>query len=217
MKAYLIRFINLLSGTLLFAFGIVITLQAKVGFAPWDVFHAGLALTAGISFGVASIVAGAVVVVVVLVCGEKIGLGTILNMALTGLFIDFIVFLDIIPAAANFAVGIAMLVAGLYILSVATYFYIRSAFGAGPRDNLMVVLTRKTKLPVGVCRSIVELSVTLAGWLLGGMVGVGTVISAFAVGFFIQITFAMFKFDPAAVKHETILQTYKEIKSILSK
>jgi len=84
----------------------------------------------------------------------------------------------------------------------------KSAFGAGPRDNLMVVLNRKTKLPVGICRSIVELSVTLAGWMLGGMVGIGTVISIIAIGFCIQITFAIFKFNPAAVEHETLKQTF---------
>jgi uncharacterized membrane protein YczE len=100
------------------------------------------------------------------------------------------------------------LIAGLFILSLGSYFYIKSAFGAGPRDNLMIVLNRKTKLPVGVCRSIVELSVTLAGWILGGMVGIGTVISVVAVGFCIQITFAAFKFDAAAVEHETLKETY---------
>jgi uncharacterized membrane protein YczE len=79
----------------------------------------------------------------------------------------------------------------------------------------MVVLKRKTKLPVGVCRSVVELAVTLAGWRLGGMVGIGTVISVVAVGFCIQLVFTIFKFNVAAVKHETLKQTYKTLASAI--
>ena len=116
--------------------------------------------------------------------------------------------LNIIPLAINLTVGIVMLITGLFVVSTGTYFYIKSAFGAGPRDNLMVVLNRKTRLPVGVCRSMVELSATLVGWILGGMVGIGTVISVVAIGVCIQITFAIFKFDPAAVEHETLKETF---------
>ena len=203
-----VRLFILIVGTFLFALGIVLTIKANIGYAPWEVFHVGLALTTGMSIGVASIVVGVVVVVIVTLCGEKIGLGTLCSMILTGVFIDLIIMLDMIPLAVNLTAGIAMLIAGLMIISMGTYFYIKSAFGAGPRDNLMVVLNRKTKLPAGVCRSIVELSVTLVGWLLGGMVGTGTVISVFAIGLCIQVTFAVFRFDPAAVEHETFKQTY---------
>jgi uncharacterized membrane protein YczE len=163
------------------------------------------------SIGSAIIVVGAAIVVFVAICGEKIGLGTIVNMVLIGVFIDLIFMLNIIPLAANLIIGIVMLIAGLFIISAGSYFYIKSAFGAGPRDNLMVVLKRKTKMSTGICRSTVELSVTLTGWLLGGMVGIGTVITVFAIGFCIQITFAIFKFDVTAVKHETLKQTYNKL------
>ena len=209
---FAIRLIFLLFGTFLLAFGVVLTINANIGYAPWEVFHVGLALTTGYSIGVASIIVGAVIVVIVTVCGEKIGIGTIVSIVFTGVFIDLIMALNIIPLAANLTVAIVMLVAGLFIVSVGSYLYIMSAFGAGPRDNLMVVLNKKTKLPVGVCRSIVELSVTLAGWVLGGMVGIGTVISVFTIGLCIQITFAIFRFDVSAVEHETLIQTYNRIR-----
>ncbi|MCL2141264.1 MAG: hypothetical protein FWH46_00050 [Methanimicrococcus sp.] len=208
MKKFPTRIFYLFYGTFLYALGIVLTIKANIGYAPWEVFHVGLSLTTGMTIGVASIVAGVVIVAIVTICGEKIGLGTIVSMVFTGVFIDLIMMIDIIPLAADLAVGILMLIVGLFIISVGSYFYIKSAFGAGPRDNLMVVLNRKTKLPVGVCRSAVELSVTITGWLLGGMVGIGTVISVIAIGFFIQVTFALFKFDAAAVEHETLKQTY---------
>ena len=209
MKSFLIRFLYLMVGLLLFALGIVMTIKADIGYAPWEVFHAGLAYTTGISIGVATIIAGAVILIIVTALGEKLGLGTLLSMILTGLFIDLIMML--IPVMESFVLGIIMLIAGLFVVSIGSYFYIKSAFGAGPRDNLMVVLNRKTRLPVGVCRSIVELIVTLTGWLLGGPVGVGTVVSVVAIGLCIQITFAIFKFDAASVQHETLRQTYKSI------
>jgi uncharacterized membrane protein YczE len=208
MQAFAFRLLILTVGTFLTAFGIVLSIKANIGYAPWEVFHVGLALTTGMSIGGASIVAGVVILVIVTVCGEKIGLGTICSMILTGVFVDLIFMLNIIPLAVNLTVGIVMLITGLFIISAGTYFYIKSALGTGPRDNLMIVLNRKTKLPVGVCRSIVELSVTLAGWLLGGMVGTGTVISVIAIGLCIQIVFAIFRFDPATVEHETLKQTF---------
>jgi uncharacterized membrane protein YczE len=110
--------------------------------------------------------------------------------------------------------GIALLIIGLFVISAGSYFYIKAGFGAGPRDSLMVALNRKIKLPVGICRSIIELLVTVSGWFLGGMVGIGTVISVAAIGFFVQITFAVLRFVPAAVKHETLNQTYKTLISL---
>ena len=212
MKSLLTRLLYLTAGLLLFAFGIVIMIKANVGYAPWEVFHAGLAYTIGISIGVASIIAGVVIVAIVTAFGEKLGLGTILSMILTGVFIDLIMMLNIIPAAAaSFAAGLIMLIIGLFVVSIGSYFYIKSAFGAGSRDNLMIVLNRKTRLPVGVCRSMVELAVTLAGWFLGGMIGIGTVFSVVIIGFCIQITFAIFKFNPASVQHETLKQTFNFI------
>jgi uncharacterized membrane protein YczE len=209
MTSFLVRLIKLIFGLLLFALGIVLMIKANIGYAPWEVFHVGLALTAKISIGVASIIVGTVIVAIVTILGEKLGLGSILSMVLTGVFIDITMTLNIIPIASGLAVGVIMLITGIFIISIGTCFYMKSAFGAGPRDNMMILLKRKTKLPVGVCRSIVELSVTFTGWLLGGMVGIGTVISVIMMGLCIQTTFAIFKFDAASVKHETLAQTFK--------
>lgn len=212
MKQYLIRLFRLILGLLLYAFGIVITMNAHIGFAPWDVFHAGLAKITGLNFGTASIITGVAIVLITLFLGEKLGLGTILNMVLIGVFLDLLIEFHIIPVAGNIILGILMVIAGLFIIALASYFYIGSAFGAGPRDSLMVALTRKTGLPVGVCRGTIELIAVIIGWRLGGMLGIGTIISAFAIGFCIQVTFKLLKFDATAVKHETFDQTWKILK-----
>ncbi len=207
MTPYLTRFIKLIFGLFLYALGIVFAIQANIGYAPWEVFHVGLSQTLGISIGTASIAIGALIVGLVMLLGEKIGIGTILNMFLIGIFLDWILLLDWIPGAANFPIGVAMLILGLFTIALGSYYYIDSAFGAGPRDSLMVALTRMTKLPVGLCRSGVEITVVLIGWKLGGMVGIGTVVAAFGIGFCVQTTFRALKFDTTAIQHETLGQT----------
>ena len=211
MKKFAVRILTLVFGLFLFALGIVISINANIGYAPWEVFHVGLAQKIELSIGTVSIVTGIVIVLVTVVLGEKIGLGTLLNMLLIGVFIDLIFMVNIIPWMETLWFGIPMLITGLFFIAVGSYFYIRSAFGVGPRDNLMVVLNRKTRLPIGVCRSAIELTVTLIGWILGGMAGIGTVISVIGIGFFIQLTFNIFKFVPTSVKHETLRETCKNL------
>ena len=205
----------MVTGLILFSFGIIFTIRANIGYPPWDVFHVGLAETLGLSLGIVSIIAGIVILIIVRLLGEKLGLGTICNIFLIGIFLDIILEVNIIPEMNTVISGIALLIIGLFAISLGSYFYIKSAFGAGPRDNLMVVLTKKTKIPVGICRSIIELAVTIAGWLLGGMVGIGTIIAVIGIGFCIQIVFKIFKFDVTAVQHENLIETFSAlIKSI---
>ncbi len=204
----IVRLLNMLLGLVLYAIGIVLTIKAGIGYAPWEVFHVGLSGVTGLSIGAASIIAGVVIVIIVTAFGEKLGLGTVASMVLTGVFIDIIIAINILPAAGNLAAGIIMLILGMFIIALGSYFYMKAAFGAGPRDNLMVVLTRKTKIPVGVCRLLVELLVTLIGWILGGMAGIGTVISFIGIGVCVQIVFSVFRFDVTAVKHETLRDSF---------
>ncbi len=209
MKSFVNRMLRLLLGLLLYALGIVLTLNARIGFGPWEVFHVGLAETTGMSIGTASIVTGVAIAVIALLIGEQLGLGTVLNMVLIGIFLDAILAVAIIPLAASFWIGVAMMVAGLFVIALGSYFYIGSGFGAGPRDSLMVALVRKTRLPVGVIRGGIELTAVLPGWRLGGMVGLGTVLPALLIGFCVQLTFRLLRFDPTAVKHESLLATWQ--------
>ena len=91
----------------------------------------------------------------------------------------------------------------------------KTAFGAGPREKLMVVLIRKTKLSIGVCRALVELAITFIGWwLLGGTVGVGAVIAGFAIDFCVQAVFAVLKYDATAVRQESLKKTFDSLKKM---
>ena len=171
MKQFFLRILSMIIGLFFYALGIVLTIRANIGYPPWDVFHVGLANKIGFSLGIIISAVGVIIVIIVTLLKEKFGLGTICNIIMIGLFIDIIFLIDIIPELENLIIGSLMLISGLFIIAIGSYFYIKSGFGVGPRDNLMVVLARRTKLPVGLCRGLIELLATLIGWLLGGMIG----------------------------------------------
>lgn len=203
------RISKLIFGLFLFALGVVMTMKANIGFAPYDVLHQGIANTIGTTIGRASILIALIICITCIFLGEKLGLGTILDMILIGLFIDMILSLNFIPQMNGYFSGIILMMIGLFTIAFGTYFYISTGFCAGPRDNLMVALERKTGLAVGLCRGLLEISVVLIGWLMGGPVGIGTILYAFGISFCIQIVFSILKFDPTKIEHETLVTTSK--------
>ena len=211
-RHFLTRLIILHIGLFLYSLGIALSLNAQIGYAPWEVLHVGMAKTLGMSIGEISIIVGFLILLVTAYCGEDIGIGTISNMIVIGLVLDLILYLDFLPVAGNMFFGLLMLITGLFTIALGSYFYIASAFGAGPRDGLMVLLTRKTGLPIGVCRGAIELTAVVIGWYLGGLVGIGTVVSAFMIGFCVQITFKLLRFDPTKIHHERLQETYKSFR-----
>ena len=114
--------------------------------------------------------------------------------------------------ARGFVPGLIEITLGLFVIAFGSYFYIKAGFGAGPRDYLMIVLRRRTRLSVGVSRGLVEGTAVLLGWLLGGPVGGGTVLAAFGISLCIQIVFSLLKFEPAAVQHETLTVTWQRLR-----
>jgi len=211
MKAVVIRLFRLFFGLFLYAMGIVLTMQAHIGYAPWEVFHAGLAKVMGVQIGTVSIMVGLVIGIAVMLFGEPLGLGTVCNMVVVGLFMNLLLGSGLFPELSNPVLGVVQLIAGLFVISLASYFYISSGFGAGPRDSLMVLLSRKTKFSVGTCRGAMEISVTIVGYLLGGLLGWGTLLSAVLIGFCIQITFKVLRFDPKKVVHEDFVASYRKV------
>ena len=211
MDDFFRRFAYLIFGLFLYALGIVFTMKAHLGFAPWEVLHWGLGNAMGMSIGNVSILTGLVICLIVVIMREKLGFGTILNMFLIGKFIDILLSIAAFPQMTGWISGVLMLFLGLFTIAFGSYFYINSAFGAGPRDSLMVLLTRKTQLPIGVCRGILEAAVVFSGWLLGGPVGLGTVIAAFGISFCVQIVFNLVGFEATSIKHETLDVTFKKM------
>lgn len=203
-KHFWIRFLKLIFGLFLHGLGIVMQIQANIGYAPWDVLHVGLAQTIGLTIGQASIGVGLMILLIDLLLKEPLGLGTILNMLLVGLFVDLIMSTGLIPVMSHLIGSVLLLFFGLVVLALGVYFYIGSGFGAGPRDTLMVALNRRLNVPIGIARSGIEFTALVIGWLLGGMVGIGTIMAVILIGFILQSLFRLLRFEPKDVAHETL-------------
>lgn len=172
-----------------------------------------MTLVLPVSYGLASVIAGAAAIGLAVLFGESFGVGTIVNIIGCGVCIDAMLALDWVPQLHSLPGGIAMLLAGLELLALGTWMYMRSALGAGPRDALMVALARKTGRSAGVCRICADILVTVSGFLLGGQFGIGTVISALGLGSLINLNFSLLHFHPAKVHQENIAETLRYLRS----
>ncbi len=214
MRDYFVRISKVILGLVLYSIGLLLSIHANIGLAPWDAFSIGVSGLTGISYGNVSIITGIIIlIVVVLLLKEKIGLATVLNTVLIGIFVDILQSFDFVPYMTDFILGVLMLLVGQFIVCLATYFYISPGLGCGPRDTLMVALGKCfPKIPIGAIRGSIEGTVLIIGWLLGAKVGLGTVIAVFGIGFVMQLTFKLLRFDVKAVVHESIIQTAAVLK-----
>lgn len=212
MKKKVFRLFRLILGLFLFAIGVVMTLNANLGVAPWDVLHTGIAQVSNITIGRANILMGIVVVVVDIILGQPIGWGSLLNMVLVGTFIDILMINSIIPIANSLISGLIMLFIGMIINGYAAFVYLSAELGAGPRDGLMIVLTKKTNKSVRLVKGFIEILVVIVGFILGGKVGIGTVLLATFGGFFFQVAFKTVNFNVKDVNHRYIQDDIKYIK-----
>lgn len=217
LKDIIWRILMLFLGLFVYAVGIVMTINANLGLGPWDVFHQGLAGTLGITMGQASIGMGLIVIVVAYFMGEKLGWGSLGNMLFIGLFMDLLMFNNLIPIFEGFLPSLIMLVLGMFVIGVASYLYMNVGLGSGPRDSLMVALTKKTNKSVQFTRNFIEITVSIIGYFLGGSVGIGTVIVALTIGYFVQLAFKLFKFDVSKVTHRFIEDDIKYLKNYFVK
>lgn len=217
MKNLLKIVLRLVVGFFLCAMGTVMAIKSNLGLSPWDVFHQGISNISVLTIGQVSIVAGVVIVIISCILGVKVGYATIANMVGIGLFIDFIMYLDFIPKCNNMFTGIIMIIGSMFVMSFGSYLYIGCGLGCGPRDGLMVVLMQITKKPVKLIRGIIEVSALIIGAMLGGFVGVGTIITAFGIGYIIQFTYKILNFNVSCVEHKNLEEGYKFIRECLVK
>ncbi len=216
MKKSLLTLSRLFIGLFLYAVGIVLTINANLGLSPWDVFHRGFSNQIGITMGQASIIVGLLFVILDWILGEKVGIGTICNMLFIGMFMDLLMLNNLIPVFRNLIGKVVMMLLGMFVIGIASYFYISAGLGSGPRDGLMIALTKKTKKSVRFIRNSIELTVLIIGYILGGTVGVGTLIMVIGGGYFVQFAFKLFKFDVSKIQHKFIDDYIKFLRVLLS-
>lgn len=185
----LIRYTVFVLGLAVLSLGIVLMIQADMGVASWDVLHIGLTKTFGLTIGLWSQIVGVIVILLsYLIARVKPGMGTILNMLLCGLFIDFFMWLDFIPQAESIVLKICWFTIGLLLFAVGVGMYISPRMGAGPRDSLMLALNERMGWSIQRVRITLELIVLTLGWLLGGPVSIGTLLVAVFSGPLLQRT-----------------------------
>lgn len=210
MKTYGLRLVRLVFGLFLFAVGSFLTIQANIGLASWEAFSMGIAYLTDQTYGNILIISGIVILLADLALKEKIGIGTILNTILIGVFVDWFQALAIIPQMTTFFSGVLMLLTGQVAICFGSYFYIGASLGCGPRDALMVALGKRLPtVPIGLIRGLLEGTVLMIGWVLGAKVGVGTILSVLGIGFILETTFKVLHFDVTEVDHESIVDTVK--------
>lgn len=186
-------------------FGVYLTIHADIGAAPWDVFNLGLSKTLGILYGNASIAVSLIILLIDIIMREPIGIAMFIDALTVGKSVDLFNYLGFIPTPKNLAGSIAMMIVGLFIIGYTQYLYMRSSLGCGPRDTLLVGLKKHLrKIPIGVISILLLSSVTLVGWLLGGKVGIGTIICAALAGPIMQFSFRTVKFDADLVVHQSV-------------
>ena len=186
-----VRLVALFGGLLLFGLAIVLMLESGLGLPPWDVLHQGIARHTPMTLGVASIAVGIVILAVAWIAGQPPGLGTVANAVVIGAAIDLLGAIDAIDrlSEAGLPARIAMLAAGVLLFGVGSAFYIGAGFGAGPRDSLMIALSRRTGRRIGLVRATMEITVLVSGVALGGVAGVGTLTLALLVGPVVELAF----------------------------
>ncbi len=180
----LLRHLRLYLGLFLYGASIALMVRANLGASPWDVFGQGLARSTGLSFGIATVLISIGVLLLWIPIRQRPGWGTIANTILVGLAADVV--LRLLTPPSQLVLQGLMFTAGLVLLAVATALYIGAGMGPGPRDGLMTGLVRLTGWPVWTVRGSIELTVVVVGFLLGGVVGLGTVIFALAIGPLVQ-------------------------------
>lgn len=189
------RLIQLYIGLVLYGVSTAMFVRADLGADPWNVFHLGVMKRLSLDIGTVMIVTGALVLLLWIPLRQRPGLGTISNVIVLGLAADAA--LSLMPELDSLVARGTLLVCAVVVNAIATGMYIGAGFGAGPRDGLMTGIHARTGWSVRAIRTAIEVSVLLIGWLLGGTVGVGTVVYALAIGPLIQLCLPWFRQKPA--------------------
>lgn len=173
----------------------VTNLYSGLGMSPWGVFHVGISETSGLTLGQVTQIVGLAVLLLGWTLGFPPGFGTVMNMFFVGWFTDRVIEWGLVPKPTDPLEQVMLLLLSVVLIGVGSLFYLRVQLGAGPRDGLMVGLVRRQDKQVWLVRGIIEVVVLVFGYLLGGPVGVGTIVTALTIGYSVQFAFRIGKYE----------------------
>ena len=209
-KAILLEWVRIVLGLLVFAFGVHLTIFANIGLAPWDCLGMGIAAHTPLNYGLSMTCIALVVLGIDLLMREKIGCGTVIDALLTGNFVQMYSDLNPFPLNTRIWLGVLLMLIGFVFMALGMWIYMRAQQGCGPRDSLLVGLGKRLpKIPIGVVEILLWAVVLLCGWLLGGPVGIGTLISTFGAGAVMQLVYSLIRFEPRNLRHRSFFETLR--------
>ncbi len=207
------QWLQIAAGLLVFAFGVHLTIYANIGLAPWDCLGMGIARCTPLNYGLSMTLMSVAILAIDLLLRERIGFGTIIDALLTGNFVQLYNDLNPLPENRSLWLGVAAMLAGFVFMALGMWIYMRAGQCCGPRDSLLVGLGKRLpRLPIGAVEILLWAAVLLLGWLLGGPVGVGTLISTFGAGAVMQLVYAAVRFEPRAVRHRDAIEITRALR-----
>jgi len=208
----ILQWLQIAAGLLVFAFGVHMTIWANIGLAPWDCLGMGIARHTPLNYGLSMTAMSVAILAVDLALRERIGYGTLIDALLTGNFVQMFNDLDPLPENHSLALGVAAMLIGFVFMALGMWIYMRAAQCCGPRDSMLVGLGRRMpRLPIGAVEILLWAAVLLAGWLLGGPVGIGTLISTFGAGAVMQLVYRAVHFEPRDIRHRDIVEVTRQL------
>ncbi len=213
-RKILLQWLQIVAGLLVFALGVHLTIYANIGLAPWDCLGMGISMHTPLNYGLSMTVMGICILAIDLLMKERIGYGTVIDAILTGNLVQMYNDLNPFPENQSVWLGIAVMVGGFVFMAVGMWIYMSAEQCCGPRDSLLVGLgKRMPRLPIGFVEIILWAAVTLAGWLLGGPVGIGTLISTFGAGLVMQLVYSIIRFEPRKLIHRDVIEITRTLLS----
>lgn len=208
MRRIATGWLRITAGLFIFAFGLHLTIKASIGVAPWDTVFLGIASKTPLTYGLAAMLTNVFILAADIAMGESIGFGTFIDAVVTGLFVDLIDASGVVPDIQSVPAGALVLILGLFIMAVGQYFYMTAGQGCGPKDSFVVgVGKRMPRVPIGAVQIGIQAAVLILGFVLGGPIGLGTLLSVVFMGTTMQIVFRILRFEPRDVRQENVLET----------
>ncbi|MBR1832973.1 MAG: hypothetical protein IJ784_11160 [Ruminiclostridium sp.] len=206
----ILGWLKIVAGLLVFSFGVHLTIYANIGLAPWDCLGMGIANHTPFNYGISMTIIAVTILIIDVLLKERIGFGTVIDALLTGNFVQMFNSVDPLPPNENIWIGIAVMLAGFVFMALGMWIYMSAEQCCGPRDALLVALGKRLpKIPIGIVEVLLWSGVLLVGWLLGGQVGIGTLISTFGAGLVMQLVYSLIRFEPRELKHKGLFETVR--------
>ena len=200
--------LKILLGLAIYSFGVYLTIYANIGLAPWDCLAVGISRHTPLSYGGAMAAVSLAAIVIQLLLHERIGIATVLDAVITGNLTQLFLSDSANLWSRSIGLNISFMLFGFLFIALGMFVYMSAEMGCGPKDGLLIAIGKRLpKIPIGIVEMLLFAFITLIGWLLGGTVGIGTVVSMFGAGAGMHLFYSIIHFEPRALHHRSIYET----------